>query len=772
MTSTEDEDPYIQIAKLHSANLQAAEYGLALIDEKKVLELQHKELENEHELLKIECEQLKVQLKTLQVTKREETLKGETNEETLLNEKQTRENYLMQEITRHEHELRVLKHDNERLQTENEKISLNYQELTERIHELDELKVKLKYELKETKAQEQRLIDANTELEEDNVALQQQVQKLRENLIDFDGLKLENKQLQENIDDVHRMMKELESLKAIAESQLIELHDNLRDEREQKHIYKKQLDHRIQQESRRNLDSLRMTLNGHTNTHTDDEYLIEGDDDIEDDDTSRVPSSTEYSDMLDNDQQEQQPVGNLFSEIHGNEIRKLELECLQLAQIKSSLDNQLLTINEKTKILSHKIQHLMDIVIPNKQISSESTSDDTDHLLITALDSIEQIDSIIHKNLHVFNGDQDLLKKKSDEQENLIMKLKQDINILMKQCNDTQTLFHKNHDNLLHISEELEILHKHIYTSISSSIPTNDFETRKQQLLNLNNKIIDPTVNQQILDILQEQVKQLKQSVDHILSNTKQQSKEHLSTNENNNSTNELPNDTKELQDQIIKLRSLLTTKREQIGTLRTVLKANKQTAEVALANLKSKYENEKLIVTETMSKLRNELKSLKEDAATFASLRAMFAARCDEYVTQLDELQRQVHAAEEEKKTLNSLLRMAIEQKLALTQKLEDLEMDNERAHNTITVSKRTHNLNNNISSSMLTSPVSSGSSHGLLTTASVNNNTTNTNQNTGNNGPIQEIRRGRFIPPRGRQHRAFSSISPQTPTSSKWGH
>jgi protein bicaudal D len=198
----------------------------------------------------------------------------------------------------------------------------------------------------------------------------------------------------------------------------------------------------------------------------------------------------------------------------------------------------------------------------------------------------------------------------------------------------------------------------------------------------------------------------------------------------------------------IIKLRSLLTTKREQIGTLRTVLKANKQTAEVALANLKSKYENEKLIVTETMSKLRNELKSLKEDAATFASLRAMFAARCDEYVTQLDVLQRQVHAAEEEKKTLNSLLRMAIEQKLALTQKLEDIEMDNERAHTT--VSKRINNLNNNPPVSLLTSTIPSSSSLGLLTTASHNNNNTNANQNAGNNGPTQETRRGRFIPPR----------------------
>lgn len=35
---------------------------------------------------------------------------------------------------------------------------------------------------------------------------------------------------------------------------------------------------------------------------------------------------------------------------------------------------------------------------------------------------------------------------------------------------------------------------------------------------------------------------------------------------------------------------------------------------------------------------------------------------------------------AEEEKKTLNSLLRMAIQQKLQATQRLEDMEVDRER--------------------------------------------------------------------------------------------
>ncbi|KAL2102701.1 hypothetical protein ACEWY4_001869 [Coilia grayii] len=145
-----------------------------------------------------------------------------------------------------------------------------------------------------------------------------------------------------------------------------------------------------------------------------------------------------------------------------------------------------------------------------------------------------------------------------------------------------------------------------------------------------------------------------------------------------------LDKDKEACMEELLKLKSLLSTKREQIATLRLVLKANKQTAEGALANLKSKYENEKTMVTETMMKLRNELKALKEDAATFSSLRAMFATRCDEYVTQLDEMQRQLAAAEDEKKTLNSLLRMAIQQKLALTQRLEDLEVDHEQSHRT----------------------------------------------------------------------------------------
>lgn len=54
-----------------------------------------------------------------------------------------------------------------------------------------------------------------------------------------------------------------------------------------------------------------------------------------------------------------------------------------------------------------------------------------------------------------------------------------------------------------------------------------------------------------------------------------------------------------------------------------------------------------------------------------------MFAARCEEYVAQVDDLTQQLSSAEEEKKTLNQLLRLAVQQKLALTQKLEEFEVD-----------------------------------------------------------------------------------------------
>ena len=86
-----------------------------------------------------------------------------------------------------------------------------------------------------------------------------------------------------------------------------------------------------------------------------------------------------------------------------------------------------------------------------------------------------------------------------------------------------------------------------------------------------------------------------------------------------------------EIEMQNMKLRSLLSTKRDQISTLRTVLKSNKLTAESALSSMREKFESEKKMQMDITEKMRRELKQLKEDAATFASNRAMFNAKCEE---------------------------------------------------------------------------------------------------------------------------------------------
>ena len=140
------------------------------------------------------------------------------------------------------------------------------------------------------------------------------------------------------------------------------------------------------------------------------------------------------------------------------------------------------------------------------------------------------------------------------------------------------------------------------------------------------------------------------------------------------------PADGGSLQDQVLKLQRLAATKREQITTLRTVLKANKSTYEVGLTNLKSRYESDKALQNEVIAKLKRNLKSMQAESATFQSLRSMFAQRCEDYVAQVDDLQRRLTAAEDEKKTLNHLLRKAIHQKIALTQRLEDFELARER--------------------------------------------------------------------------------------------
>uniref|UniRef100_A0A672ZWC0 Bicaudal D homolog 1a n=1 Tax=Sphaeramia orbicularis TaxID=375764 RepID=A0A672ZWC0_9TELE len=431
------------------------------------------------------------------------------------------------------------------------------------------------------------------------------------------------------------------------------------------------------------------------------------------------------------------PVPDLFSELNLSEMQKLKQQLLQVEREKASL---LLNLQESQTQLQHtqgalteqseRVHRLTEHVNAMKHLNGDKELEDPQEsekpdgglmsppanghhdpdihgfeileckykvAVTEVIDLKAELKALKEKYNQTVEGQadnhsDDRLQALSEQVTHLdrscregrerIASLEAELRASSSTATESQGMLNTAQDELVTFSEELAQLYHHVclcnnetpnrvmldyyrqsHTNHSETT-TNSGDLRKEpmNIYNLN-------------AIIRDQIKHLQRAVDRSL----QLSRQRAAARE---LAPMLDKDKESCMEEILKLKSLLSTKREQIATLRLVLKANKQTAEVALANLKSKYENEKAMVTETMMKLRNELKALKEDAATFSSLRAMFATRCDEYVTQLDEMQRQLAAAEDEKKTLNSLLRMAIQQKLALTQRLEDLEFDHEQTH------------------------------------------------------------------------------------------
>lgn len=305
-------------------------------------------------------------------------------------------------------------------------------------------------------------------------------------------------------------------------------------------------------------------------------------------------------------------------------------------------------------------------------------------------------------------------KNKLTESDEIVKGLQDDVKSMSDLAGEAQGSLNCTQDELRYVSNDLTKLYKHVCsangetpknvgqqvtekaqengdatksaTPSPSSSPVNQKgvpEERQSPMGSENpndaDERADPLSCYRLISTVRDQVKFLKRAVEKTVEVSRQRAIEYRVVNDD--SRPPAPGEYDDsLRHQIVKLQGLLATKREQITTLRTVLKANKSTYEVALANLKSRYENDKAVQSESYAQLKRNLKALKAEAATFASLRSMFAGRCEEYVVQMDELQRKFTAAEEEKKTLNQLLKQAIHQKIALTQRLEEFEIARER--------------------------------------------------------------------------------------------
>ncbi|XP_041443801.1 protein bicaudal D homolog 1 isoform X2 [Xenopus laevis] len=783
-----------ELAETSQEKIQAAHYGLVVLEEKLALKQQNDELEADCDSLRHELEQLKEAFGQSFTVHRKVAEDGETREETLLQESASKEEYYLGRILEMQNEVKQSRAATTNVQGENQHLSSVVQDLKETNEILELQRLRMKEEIREYKFRESRLLQDYTELEEENITLQKLVSTLKQNQVEYEGLKHEIKRFEEETVLLNSQLEDAIRLKEISEHQLEEALETLKNEREQKNILRKELaqyininDSMYNNHLNLTVDGLKFSEDGEPNNEEKMNGHIH---------TPLVKLNGDYRTQAMRKGESLHPVSDLFSELNISEMQKLKQQLIQVEREKALLltnlqesqtqlehtKGALTEQHEQVHSLTEHVNamrklHSIELDSEKPKVSGEENNDyevDINGLeileckykvavteVIDLKAEIKALKEKYNKHIETYTEERSKLDSRiqmydeqvggleqaSKESSEKVILMEKELHIMTAIANETRNMLNTAQDELVTFSEELAQLYHHVCLcnnetpnrvmldyyrqtkvtrsgslkgpddprgllsprlvrrGIASPVelrspcepgPKETMESSKvQSPLNSNkvSPIITAPPSSPVSDasdirkepmniynlnaIIRDQIKHLQKAVDKSLQLSRQRAaaRELVAM---------IDKDKEALMEEILKLKSLLSTKREQIATLRAILKANKQTAEVALANLKNKYENEKTMVTETMTKLRNELKALKEDAATFSSLRAMFATRCDEYVTQLDEMQRQLAAAEDEKKTLNSLLRMAIQQKLALTQRLEDLEFDHEQSWRT----------------------------------------------------------------------------------------
>ncbi|XP_064233510.1 protein bicaudal D homolog 1 isoform X7 [Aotus nancymaae] len=119
--------------------IQAAEYGLVVLEEKLTLKQQYDELEAEYDSLKQELEQLKEAFGQSFSIHRKVAEDGETREETLLQESASKEAYYLGKILEMQNELKQSRAVVTNVQAENERLTAVVQDLKEGVTLLPKL---------------------------------------------------------------------------------------------------------------------------------------------------------------------------------------------------------------------------------------------------------------------------------------------------------------------------------------------------------------------------------------------------------------------------------------------------------------------------------------------------------------------------------------------------------------------------------------------------------------------------------------------------------
>ena len=638
---------------------------------------------------------------------------------------------------------------------DNERLFNQVSNYVKEIEQLVHSKKLLRDEIRELKYRESKHIQEFSDLEEENINLQKQYSALRSSLVEFESLKVENKSLTDEMETVHLQLQVSCDKRDQYQKQLNEALESLKEQRDRNSLLQKELQENHQsptvsswhEESRHiNFESLEKSKTEETIEHPlvqsiIDEYkpvpgLVE--DLMKELQLSEVKEMAHQLDKLSCEKVEltnklakrDRDVIKLREEFDAMQtINEATLLCQTIDDndevleerqvINQKLNNQLKELEEAKKLLKGYLSKDAKSQVLIKDLQSEI---DCLRTKMAGLQIKADESAFLTKRAKELEEELLNLKNKGIESEELIRNLQEDVKSMSDLAGNAQGSLNCTQDELRYVSEDLQRLYKHVCSAngehpansaakkekqprtkaaeigdankMDAKISANVAEVRQSPMGSENpNETMeqgDPFSCYRLISSVRDQVKFLKHAVERTVEISRQRALEYrvvVSDDEHSESDDE-----EARKQQLVKLQSLLATKREQITTLRTVLKANKSTYEVALTNLKSRYENDKAVQSETVAQLKRNLKALKAEVSTFASLRAMYATRCEEYLVQVHELQRKFAASEEEKKTINQLLKQAIHQKIDLTQRLEEFEIARERLRAFTKKSSKSH--------------------------------------------------------------------------------
>lgn len=424
--------------------------------------------------------------------------------------------------------------------------------------------------------------------------------------MDYEAIKYENRRLKEDVDDMNAELEELAKLKKIVENNLEEALATIVQEREQKHALKKDLDQRLKTDSLYALQSLvNISLADGRRNHDNAEdspalKRIEGE--FSSGDGTAVMAGSPTSAIPET----HSVVGDLFSEIHVTEVRKLEKLLEDVEIEKGELQTMLDELRERLRVAEEDLGE-RDATIEQLKTQLSNTTRPASDNGPPEENLQEQIDAVRRQGEIEVEGrtseEISRLRTCTADQEDRIRRLEADLTVMSRLASESQGTLTSTQDGLVQVTEDIAKLY-HLVCEVNGETPnrltlehvrgksgkkpgkpkvvvggqtftgtssvengqkaSEAVEQGKEQPQPMSpsdreqSPEKDPIACWKLVETINDQIKFLRGAVERSVELSRQRQ------NESGSSTEE----TADMTEQIIKLKAMLSAKREQVSSL------------------------------------------------------------------------------------------------------------------------------------------------------------------------------------------------------------